>query len=237
MRYPVSRHIGLVICIVLAAAAAAIQITTSFESGAVGPGQRISVIDGDTLELDDKIIQLYGIDAPELGQICMHDRTPEHCGLAAAFELKKLLSVEHAPLECRQAKAADDPSLQICTFAHIDIARVLLEGGYVLTAADTSQDYLQAQESAHQGALGLWHNQYVKPEDWRSGKRLPVENDGPQESCPIKAVVRGNSMRLYFVPTDPDYEAIKIDPAKGDKLYCSDEDARRDGWRRYRQKN
>ena len=28
------------------------------------------VIDADTLQVDGKVVQLYGIDAPELGQLC-----------------------------------------------------------------------------------------------------------------------------------------------------------------------
>ena len=38
--------------------------------------------------------------------------------------------------------------------------------------------------------------------------------------------------RTYFVPTDEGYESIDVDPSRGDRYYCSDEEARRDGWRR-----
>ncbi len=227
-----SSYTGLMLCLVLALAAAGIQIAITFESKAVGLDQRVSVIDGDTLEFNGRIVHLYGIDAPELGQLCLHDQTAQQCGLAAAFELKKLLDLVHTPLKCRPAKAADDPSQQTCTFNHTDIGRLLLESGYALATADVSPDYAEAQDSARQGDLGIWHDEYIRPNEWRAGKRLSAELGESSVPCPIKAVVGPNNRRLYFVPTDPDYETIEVDPASGGKLYCSDEDVRRDGWRR-----
>lgn len=232
MKYRMGRHIGLVFCLVLGVIVVGVQLATSLESQAVGPAQQVSVIDGDTFQLNGKTIQLYGIDAPELGQLCLHDHSLERCGLSAAFELKKLLSIEHGPLECRPAKGADDPALQICIFGHTDVARALLEGGYAVTTADTSPAYAEAQDSARQGALGLWHSRYIDPKEWRAGKRLAQEAGDGRGPCPIKAVVAPDGHRLYYVPTDAQYEAIVVDPARGDQLYCSDEDARRDGWRR-----
>ena len=47
-----------------------------------GSGQAVRVIDGDTLEFDGQIIRLYGIDAPELGQLCDENGKPWPCGVA-----------------------------------------------------------------------------------------------------------------------------------------------------------
>ena len=223
------RNMGLILCATLAVAIAGIQIWTSVESKAVATGQHVVVIDGDTLQVEGKIVQLYGIDAPELGQMCLHDSTLEHCGLAAAFELKKLLSIEHVVLECRPATA--DPSLQICSAGHIDIARVLLESGYALATDETSESNIEAQDSAMQAKMGLWHSTYIKPADWRAGQRLAEETEavGP---CPVKAVVAPDGRRLYYVPTDKNYDSVEVSSAKGGRRYCNDEDARRDGWRR-----
>jgi hypothetical protein len=33
------------------------------------------------------------------------------------------------------------------------------------------------------------------------------------------------------VPTDAEYRAISTDSTRGDTMFCSDEDARRAGWR------
>lgn len=210
----------------------AMGIAASFESKAAGPAQQISVIDGDTIQLDGKVVQLYGIDAPELGQTCLNDGNLSRCGLSAAFELQKLLKIEHTPLECQPVKNVSDPALQICAFGYMDPAQVLLESGYALADTGAGPEYAKAEDSARQANMGLWHSRYIAPKDWRAGKRLPeetVETSGP---CPIKAIVAPGGRHLYYVPTDTGYDSIEVDPAQGGRLYCSDEDARQDGWRR-----
>ena len=60
------------------------------------------VIDGDTLRIDDELIELTGIDAPELGQPCVSATTVSSdrsdgksqtfdCGLAAKSALEKII--------------------------------------------------------------------------------------------------------------------------------------------------
>ena len=41
-----------------------------------------------------------------------------------------------------------------------------------------------------------------------------------------------DGVRIYLVPTDPDYGDASVDLAKGEQLFCSDEEARHEGWRR-----
>jgi endonuclease YncB( thermonuclease family) len=219
-------------CFAVIGGIAAMGIATSFESKAVGPAQRISVIDGDTIQLNGRIVQLYGIDAPELGQTCLNDGNLSRCGLSAAFELQKLLKIEHAPLECQPVKDVGDPALQVCAFGYMDPARILLESGYALANAGAGPEYAKAEDSARQARMGLWHSRYVAPEDWRAGQRLAEETVEAAGPCPIKAVVAPDGQRLYYVPTDSDYNSVEVDSAQGSRLYCSDEDARRDGWRR-----
>src|SRR5262245_8210406 len=46
-----------------------------------------SVTDGDTIQIHGQSIRLYGIDAPERGQLCKLDDKPWRCGPAAANAL------------------------------------------------------------------------------------------------------------------------------------------------------
>lgn len=189
-----------------------------------------AVIDGDTLQLDGRIIQLFGIDAPELGQRCRHDGVLVPCGLHAAFELRKLIGLEHAPVHCMPAPEHEDDEGLICFAGELDVAHVLLKSGYVVATTDTSEAYREAQDSAQRARLGLWHSQFVMPEEWRGGHRLPDEiGDDP---CPVKGGIAGGGERYYYVPTDESYPAVSVDAAKGERLFCSDEEARQAGWRR-----
>ena len=38
--------------------------------------------------------------------------------------------------------------------------------------------------------------------------------------------------RLYYVPTDQAYQSVAVELSKGDRFFCSDEQARQAGWRR-----
>ena len=53
------RSLFLALVLIVAASALAVDVT--------GPAR---VIDGDTIEIGERRIHLFGIDAPELGQIC-----------------------------------------------------------------------------------------------------------------------------------------------------------------------
>ncbi len=54
------------------------------------------MIDGDTLQSDGEIIQLYGIDAPELGQTCLRENEPWPCGVEAALALQKMVKLSES---------------------------------------------------------------------------------------------------------------------------------------------
>jgi endonuclease YncB( thermonuclease family) len=217
--------------------AAVVHVAGSTGSLAGEPARHVSVIDGDTLQVDGRIIQLFGIDAPELGQSCFHDGSWYKCGLAAAFELQKLIKLENATVSCAPPPRPALPSTEVCQVGDTDVAKVLLEGGYVFALPVAGPDYLAAQMTARQGRLGVWHTEQVSPAEWRAGERLPGEAAAEKGSCPVKGVVADAGRRLYYVPTDPGYDAIAVDPARGGRLFCSDEAARAAGWRRDGQTN
>lgn len=189
----------------------------------------ISVIDGDTLQIGDKVVNLYGIDAPELGQLCFHDGGWHKCGQAAAFELKKLIEFDR-PAEC--VPAPQNRNQVVCRASGRDLALALLHAGYVVAATGSGDVYRQAEESAREGNLGLWHMALVSPWDWRHGRRVSEGEAAAERSCPIKAVIAADGARLYYVPTDRGYRAIEVDADKGGRRFCSDAEAREAGWRR-----
>lgn len=198
------------------------------ETGSAG----IQVIDGDTLQVHGRIVQLYGIDAPELGQRCRHDDTWFDCGLDAAFELSKVIGLEGATLRCAAPTGSPEDGAQECMAGHINVAHALLSGGYVVATPQAGADYHEAESNARIASLGLWHSEFVRPVAWRAGRRLADEPDMAADSCPVKAVVTAAGERLYYVPTDAGYDAMTLDPAKGDRRFCSDEEARAAGWLR-----
>jgi endonuclease YncB( thermonuclease family) len=190
----------------------------------------ISVVDGDTLQIGNGVYNLFGIDAPELGQFCYQDGRWNHCGVTAAFELKKLLAFDK-PLKCEPA--IRNPHRIVCHADKVDVAIVLLKAGYAVAESESGTEYEEAEKSAREGNLGLWHMSFVSPWDWRHGRRLPgAAETMATAGCPIKGIAGAQGSRLYYVPTDAVYGKLRVDPERGDRTFCSDVEAREAGWHR-----
>ena len=50
-----------------------------------------TVIDGDTIHINNNKIRLHGIDAPEKNQTCLDEDKNWKCGKQSTFELKKII--------------------------------------------------------------------------------------------------------------------------------------------------
>jgi endonuclease YncB( thermonuclease family) len=189
----------------------------------------VSAIDGDTVQIGGRVFPLFGVDAPELGQLCFHDKKWERCGVTAAFELNKLLTFDQ-PLKCESAEAARRRF--VCHAGRVDLAIVLLRAGYAVATPDSGADYRDAERSAREGSLGLWHMAFLAPWEWRAGKRLPGAPEAENAECPIKGTIDASGRRLYYVPTDSAFKGFRIDPARDERIFCSVEAAQAAGWRR-----
>lgn len=204
---------------------------------AAPPGQTepmastVQVIDGDTIQVDGQVTHLFGIVAPELGQRCWVDGVWSRCGMNAAFQLNKLIGVSQVPLRCTRVDSGDSSPTATCMAGQTDIAHALLVGGYVLATAEADPQYRAAETEASRAKLGIWQSEFVTPADWRAGERLSGRDDVDMDPCPVKATATAAGERIFFVPTDADYESVTVDAARGERLFCSVEAARAAGWR------
>lgn len=191
--------------------------------------QQVAVIDGNTLQIDGKVLNLAGIDAPEIGQLCFKGGAFWPCGMRAALALQKLIGLSLENLQCEVAAESPVP-LASCEVDRQDVAEVLLRQGHVVALADSSIDYRNAQKEAKSATLGIWNGRFTDPRHWRAGGRLTVDGKD-DEDCNVKAVVSGGE-KLYYVPLDPGYKSISVEPANGDQMLCSAAEARHLGWHR-----
>jgi len=194
-----------------------------------------SVIDGDTLEIEGEIVQLHGIDAPELGQTCLLKSKRWRCGLEAAFALKRLVAA--GPVVCRPTSrdaARDDAGTKaVCVAGSADLAEKMLQKGYAVALEQTSPSYTSAEASARSASLGLWRSTFIRPWEWRQGIRLP---GGPADEvavCEVKGTIDSQNQRVFYLPSDKGYGEIVIDSSKGERMFCSDDAALLAGWKRF----
>lgn len=201
--------------------------------GLSGGRHGIAVIDGDTLQIAGRVVQLAGIDAPELGQICVHGDQNWPCGLRAAYALHKLIELAADPVTCTGlAELPDGVVRATCEAGTENLALTMLRSGYAAALPDAARFYQDAEKKAREADLGLWAGGFVPPWEWRAGKRLPEEGAGSGDSCTVYGKASADGKHVYYVPTDPEFHGMTLDPAAGDRAFCSDEAAREAGWRR-----
>ena len=85
--------------------------------------------------------------------------------------------------------------------------------------------------------LGIWAGSFVMPWDWRRGQRIvpPATGQTRPQGCDIKGNINARGERLYHVPGGRWYDQTRIDESRGQRWFCSEEEARAAGWRRSRQ--
>ena len=187
----------------------------------------IEVIDGDTLLIDRRYVQLAGIDAPELGQLCLQEDKTWPCGLEAARALTKLVALGR--IHCEIDAAQEPLPTAACRSGEENVAETMLRQGYALALPGGFPGYAEAQAAAQKVPLGIWRGAFVAPSAWRDGARLAQEQAG-DKACPIKAVVEADGRKVYLLPSDGIYGSVALRPEAGERLFCSDEAARAAGW-------
>ena len=69
----------------------------------------------------------------------------------------------------------------------------------------------------------------MRPGDWRAQVWEEAKKAAP-DGCPIKGYVRASN-RTYAMPWSTGYEDGKIRTVKGDRWFCSEEEARSAGFK------
>ena len=229
---------ALLLLALLSAAPAPHPAALAAESDAplIGPGVR--VIDGDTLQIDGHTVQLYGIDAPELGQHCERGGELWECGLEAALFLQKTVTFEGPPVECSPwtegsaERSGGELVVGVCQVGPKVVGLMMVQNGYAVALPDSFPDYKDAEKQARQAKLGIWRGDFVPPWEWREGKGAEVRSSDWVRRCSVKGALGRAGETVYYVPTDQNYDQVAIDPARGERMFCSDEEARAAGWTR-----
>ncbi len=133
------------------------------------------IIDGDSLEINNNKIRLFGIDAPEKKQICkkpyliisfLNFQRNYECGLMAINELKKFIN--NRIIKCiSESKDRYNRYLSICYLKNKDINSWLVKNGYAIAYRRYSKKYVLEEQYAEKNKLGIWQGTFQNPEEWR----------------------------------------------------------------------
>lgn len=107
------------------------------------------VIDAGTIQIDDKVIRLFGIVAPGPRQKCLRGALPWLCGAAARSYLKELADEKQARCEAVESFNAR------CIVGQKDLANEMVRAGWAV-ADEAGDAYRPAEEKARAEKRGLW---------------------------------------------------------------------------------
>ncbi|NOV20315.1 thermonuclease family protein [Ensifer adhaerens] len=191
----------------------------------------VHVVDGDTLDVNGVRYRLHGVDAPEAGQRCAGANGDEWpCGQEAIRQMEEL--VLGKTVSC-DGRGTDNygRTISVCVAGQIEINAAMIDAGLAWAFRKYSSDYVAREDAARARATGIWQAATTTPWDYRAQRWEAAVGDAPDRGCPIKGNINRNNVRIYHVPWSKDYAKTKVDQARGEKWFCSEDEALAAGWR------
>ncbi len=206
----------------LFAATRSVQAPSFFAPPAKPITGRARALSGDTMIVDGKRIVLTGIDAPELIQRCRRrpsSRRTYGCGIAARDALRRITGRSVVTCDAASPDAAGRTRTR-CRIGENDLAEQLASDGYVFPDGGS---YAAAFQAARAAKKGVWRAQNTAPTDVRNAAWARAAKAAPK-GCPIKGRGR-RGQSTYMMPHDPLYRRARVYERRGDRWFCSENEA------------
>ena len=199
-------------------------------SAAMLEGRVVQVIDGDSFVLNadggQRVeVRIGEIDAPEGGQ-AHGDRSR-----------RELVSLLHGARVRLEVQTTDDYGRTVGRpyVGDLDVAAELVRTGnaWAYRRYLRDQSLLDLEQEARDARRGLWSLTETEPQppwEWRRQDRRAQA--GERSGCRIKGNISRGGERIYHLPGQEHYDATRISPSRGERWFCTEEEARAAGWRR-----
>lgn len=191
----------------------------------------IRVVDGDTIHVGDVTVRLHGIDAPEVAQMCDDaEGRPWPCGAVIRETLATTYDGQIATCTERD-RDRYGRSVAKCYVDGRDLAGEIVANGWAEAYRRYSMDYDLAEKAAQVQGVGLWAGTMQSPAAFRADQRAaqPQAQEAP-DNCLIKGNISASG-QIYHMPHNRDYANTRINEARGERWFCSEDEARAAGWR------
>ena len=132
--------------------------------------KKIQVIDGDTIHIGKLKYRFFGIDAPEIKQICEKDNTKIQCGVIAKSVLKNKIA-DKIPECIVKDKDRYQRLVAECFIGKESLSRFMVREGYAVAYSQYSKNFIEDEKYAKQNKLGIWSMNFQTPSEYRKSLR------------------------------------------------------------------
>jgi len=190
----------------------------------------VSITDGDTITASirrkNESLRLLGIDTPETSD----PRKPVQCfGKEATAKNKALVEGKKVRLE--KDVSETDKYGRLLRYIYVDdvfVNKILVQEGYALSSTyppDVKYQALfaDAEKIAKKAKKGLWGS---------CGFVAGTRTTAPASNCVIKGNISSSGDKIYHLPGQKYYSKTVISDSKGERWFCTEEEAQGAGWRK-----
>ncbi|MEY3751619.1 MAG: hypothetical protein RLZZ354_160 [Pseudomonadota bacterium] len=132
--------------------------------------KEIRVIDGDTIHIGKLKYRFFGIDAPEIKQICEKDNTKIQCGVIAKSVLKNKIA-DKIPECIVKDKDRYQRLVAECFIGKESLSKFMVREGYAVAYTQYSKDFIDDEKYAKENKLGIWSMNFQIPSEYRKSLR------------------------------------------------------------------
>lgn len=191
------------------------------------PNGTIRVVDADTIDVGGTRVRLFGIDAPEMGQPCRAEGREWDCGAWTRDAVRNAFEGAYARCRTRDTDRYGRAVAQ-CTVNGQDMGQMIVRSGLAWAFRRYSETYDLDEKAAAVAGRGLWAVEVQMPSDYRAAGA--ADDPAPNSNCAIKGNISSGG-RIYHMPGQEHYARTRINPANGERWFCSRAEAEAAGWR------
>jgi endonuclease YncB( thermonuclease family) len=132
--------------------------------------KKIQVIDGDTIHIGKLKYRFFGIDAPEIKQICEKDNIKIKCGVIAKNALENKIG-DKIPECIVKDKDRYQRLVAECFVGKESLSKFMVKEGYAVAYTQYSKDFIEDEKYAKENKLGIWSMNFQVPFEYRKSLR------------------------------------------------------------------
>lgn len=192
------------------------------------------VTDGDSIVVDvggvPFRVRYIGIDAPEMaGEELGEESRTANRTLVGGKSIVMIRDLSEADRYGRLLRYVFADGV----FVNRELVRLgLARAGYYPPDISCMKELRAAQDEAREARLGIWGLLGSPTYATRVGEGCAGGCLTPPAGCRIKGNISLDRKKIYHVPGGKYYEQTVIEPEKGERWFCSEEEAIAAGWRK-----